>query len=865
MKTCARCGREVESDLNGLCPKCIFAFAVDETEAPPTIEKSGAVEQDLPGIKLLALIGQGGMGKVYRALQVGTGRTVAVKVLAPELAADKRFVERFVSEARAMGRLNHPNIVAAYDAASAGNKHYLVMEFVEGKTCEQALQQQKKRFPEELVVSIGMQAALALAHAAQHNIVHRDIKPGNLMLAKNGVLKLCDMGIAKRGDSGELGLTTIGTSIGTPLYMSPEQASGKDVDNRSDIYSLGATLYHLATGRPPFTGSNIRAVITQHLTAPVPNPRQFVPALSEAFAAVILKMLEKNTSDRYQTPAQVADEFERIQKGRAVVAVVRSKRSTMRHVRTAASSSSSKAGLVAAAAILVALGVVGLVVVANSGGRSRPAPRPSPQDTAQRPPPQAIDAPVAGRKPGIDAQIEEFWKRAEGYLSAPVDNQIREPYEILQRQISAAAASSDRARWEALIPQLIRKAHDQVLNEPWTELKGQARKAISSRQFDEAERLLETWAPRWRYFDEARQVATTPESDRMAMLKEVRFQRVKGVDDLAAQIEKLTREGQFPQAWDLYPKLKEMAEASRVEQTAVGLVRAHIGSATTGTLTQQSIERAWAIAQDIKTRAPIDPPVHRAVDEMMKSVEANFEKVIVKAEERYGQILQAFDKEFAALMLARRYRDARVQIAKILQADDPLLAPLRYESLVSLGKLLQDPAKSGPDLLEEARKFLPPPTAPIPTQSLLRDLRAVLHLEVLCLRAIDGLKDAAANPKKLKDLEHAELSKATRIAVKQADTAGLAPIKATVSVTPGGQTIDLPVAPGDEAKLGREDLLALASFAGVKDEELKLCYMMLAHFAGDSSKASEKAYGLTSDLIAHFGITPAAPAAASPP
>lgn len=867
MNTCVRCGRDFESDVQGLCPRCVFAFAVDQTEAPapPAVKSSSAIDQDLPGIKLLSLIGQGGMGKVYKALQVGTGRTVAVKILAEELAADEKFVSRFVSEARAMGRLNHPNIVAAYDANSAGNKHYLVMEFVEGSTCEQLLAKQHKRFPQDLVVSIGLQAAEALDHAAQHKIVHRDIKPGNLMLAKNGVVKLCDLGIAQRGDSREMGLTTLGTSIGTPLYMSPEQAAGKKVDSRSDIYSLGATLFHLATGRPPFQGANIRGVITQHLTAPVPNPRQFAPHLSEAFAAVIMKMLEKDPEDRYQTPKQVAEEFERIQKGRSVVAATRLKRGTMRHVRAVGArhgtASRSRAGLLAAAGVLVAVAVVAVVALSQN---SRPSAVPRTVREDRPKPPTPPPPPVVEDRPGIEVQIAEFWKRAEGYLAAPVENQIREPYEMLRRHISAASYV-DRPRWEEIVPQYLRKAHDTVLADPWNELQDNARKAIAAGKFDEAERLLDTWPVKWRYFDEARQVPTPPETERMAMLKDVRFQRVKGVDDLVAQIEKLTREGQFAQAWDLYPKLKEMAPSARAEQTALGLVRSHIGSATTGTLTQQSVEHAWTIAQDIKARNPIDQPIHRAVDDIMKAVETGFEKVIVKAEERFRQILEAFDKEFAQMMRARRYRDSRLQIAKILQAEDPLLAPIRYESLVSLGRMLQDPAKSAPDLLEHVRRFLPPPTAPAQTMSLLRDIRAVLHLEVLCLRAVDGLKDSASNSKRLAALEHVELSKATRVTVKQIDTAGLGPIRATVTTAPGNQNVIVPFSPDESGALPITDLLDLASFGGTKDDELKLTYMLLAHFAGDRQKAAEKAYGLMSDLVSHYGITPSAPVASAPP
>ncbi len=247
--------------------------------------------------EILEELGSGGMGKVYRAKDVMLERSVALKTLAPGYAKDPAFVQRLLREARSVARLNHPNIVQIYNFGSIDGTWYLAMEFVDGPSLGQRLK--SGRFSETEAVRIARQVCHALALAHAEGLVHRDIKPDNIMLTSRGDVKLVDLGIAKRLDEDQ-SLTQTGHSMGTPHYISPEQIRGqKDIDARADIYSLGATLYHLVTGHTPYQGASGAVVMSMHLVEPLPDPRRFEPALSEGFCSVLRKMMAKNREERY--------------------------------------------------------------------------------------------------------------------------------------------------------------------------------------------------------------------------------------------------------------------------------------------------------------------------------------------------------------------------------------------------------------------------------------------------------------------------------------------------------------------------------------------------------------------------------------
>jgi len=261
-------------------------------------------QQPIAGYRLLKKLGEGGMGATYLARQLSMNRLVALKILKKGLARDSDFVVRFRREAHLAGRLDHANVVRAISVGESGGFNYLVMEYVKGKSAY-SLIPKGGAMPETLALHIIRQVAEALDYAATRGIIHRDIKPDNIMVTARGDAKLCDFGLA-REESSDTRLTQTGTMMGTAHYVSPEQARGeKDLDIRSDIYSLGATLYHLVTGRTPFQGATAAVVMTKHLTEEVPWAADATPSVSEDCCWLITNMMAKERDDRYQTPAEL--------------------------------------------------------------------------------------------------------------------------------------------------------------------------------------------------------------------------------------------------------------------------------------------------------------------------------------------------------------------------------------------------------------------------------------------------------------------------------------------------------------------------------------------------------------------------------
>jgi len=262
--------------------------------------------------ELISKIGEGGMGTVYKAKDATNGRMVALKVLPPDMAQDKVFMGRFQREALAVTHLEHPNIVRGLDVGNADGAQYIAMEFVDGQDCDRMLTR-RGRIPEKEAVRIAAQVARALEYAGKNRLVHRDIKPANILVMQDGTSKLTDLGLAKSTSATAAKLTQTGITMGTPHYISPEQAMGaSDLDIRSDVYSLGATLYHLVTGRVPFEGSSPAVIVAKHLTEELPNPQDIVPELSDGLVMVLEKMMAKDRDDRYDHPETLAADLEKL-------------------------------------------------------------------------------------------------------------------------------------------------------------------------------------------------------------------------------------------------------------------------------------------------------------------------------------------------------------------------------------------------------------------------------------------------------------------------------------------------------------------------------------------------------------------------
>jgi len=272
------------------------------------------------------LLGRGGMAEVRKGTDSRLGRVVAVKRLRTDLASDATFQARFRREAQSSAALNHPSIVSVYDTGEEMTDHgvaqpYIVMEYVAGRTLRDILREGRKILPERaLEITSGVLSALDYSHRA--GIIHRDIKPGNVMLTPSGDVKVMDFGIARAISDASSTMTATAAVVGTAQYLSPEQARGETVDSRSDVYSAGCLLYELLTGRPPFVGDSPVAVAYQHVREPAQPPSQHDADLPPAIDSIVMKSLAKRVEDRYQSAAAMRSDIERYLAGRPVQAPV---------------------------------------------------------------------------------------------------------------------------------------------------------------------------------------------------------------------------------------------------------------------------------------------------------------------------------------------------------------------------------------------------------------------------------------------------------------------------------------------------------------------------------------------------------------
>ncbi|MFN0196207.1 MAG: serine/threonine protein kinase [Planctomycetaceae bacterium] len=303
-------------DSSGDVPNTKGSKATSDANAKPAAKASaGDAKQpaktvnQLGEFKLVKKLGQGGMGEVYLATQVGLDRKVAIKVLAKQFAKKPDFVQRFYREARSMAKLDHPHIVRCYSVGEDKGVHYVAIEFIDGSSMQNWMDKLGK-------LSIGdamhcvLVAAEALHHAHELGLIHRDVKPDNMLVTTTGILKVSDMGLAKAQDE-DVSMTQSGTGMGTPLYMAPEQArNAKHVDLRTDIYALGCSLYYFLTGKLPFTGENAMELIVAKEKGTFSPARRLNSEIPERLDLIIDKMISKNPAHRYASCAEVIRDLE---------------------------------------------------------------------------------------------------------------------------------------------------------------------------------------------------------------------------------------------------------------------------------------------------------------------------------------------------------------------------------------------------------------------------------------------------------------------------------------------------------------------------------------------------------------------------
>lgn len=258
--------------------------------------------------ELIEKIGEGGMGLVYKAKCHLLNRYVAIKILKPEFTEDEDFINRFKKESLSSASLSHPNIVSIYDVGNEDGLYYIVMEYVKGKTLKEIIKEKAPLSYYE-IINISRQICLALEHAHMNNIIHRDIKPQNILITNDGIVKVADFGIARASDSATL--TNTGNVIGSVYYISPEQARGGYTDEKTDLYSLGTVMYEMSTGRVPFMAESPVVIALKHIQDEVTKPSDINPKIPPALEDIILKCLEKNPADRYESAGALIKDLDR--------------------------------------------------------------------------------------------------------------------------------------------------------------------------------------------------------------------------------------------------------------------------------------------------------------------------------------------------------------------------------------------------------------------------------------------------------------------------------------------------------------------------------------------------------------------------
>jgi eukaryotic-like serine/threonine-protein kinase len=280
--------------------------------------------------RVLGRLGVGGMATVYLAEDSSLGRKVALKVMADRYSDDGEFVERFRREAQAAARLNHPNIIAVYDRGEADGRPYIAMEYLQGRTLKQVIQAEGP-LPPERAIAIAMQVLAGLRYAHEHGVVHRDVKPHNVLVGDDGRIKVTDFGIAHAGDPQ---MTEVGSIVGTAQYLSPEQARGRAVGPQTDIYSLGVVLYEMLAGRVPFEGDSSVAIAMQHVSDQAPPLRALAPDVPESLALVVAHAMLKDPAQRYGSADEFSSDLDRVRRGLVPIAATAAHTAVIPHEPT---------------------------------------------------------------------------------------------------------------------------------------------------------------------------------------------------------------------------------------------------------------------------------------------------------------------------------------------------------------------------------------------------------------------------------------------------------------------------------------------------------------------------------------------------
>ncbi|HEX7898981.1 MAG TPA: protein kinase [Planctomycetota bacterium] len=814
----------------------------------------GAGKLQIPGYEILSKIGQGAMGSVYKARQVSMDRVVAVKVLAGRYSKDRSFVERFLREARAVAKLNHENVISGIDVGELAGLHYFVMEFVDGAPVT-SIMRKEPRIPEKRCLEIGQHVARALSHAHKHGIVHRDVKPENIMITSSGVAKLCDLGLAKQ-TKGDTGATMDGQSVGTPNYISPEQARGEEnIDIRSDIYSLGCTLYHMATGTTPFDGPNPMVVMTKHVTEWAEQPKKRHPGLSDGFNGLVVKMMQKRREDRPQDPEALLTEIDILLRGGVVprhdgpstrVPPPPTSRVDRRPITTSRPphKSASSAPLVVGGAVaaIVLIGLLAMNVVGKPGGPVAPPPI---VDKTPKPPPDVSPGPSSD---GYKAQIESF--RQLFYPELEKDgraDRFSYPYSTLLKKIEAAKAALDSVAakaWQEEMDRFVKAADEGAAKTSgWDDIKKRAKAHSDATRFAQALEEIGKLKDVYRSFSDTVPTAVGKEAAEIS-------DKIK--EDIRTTFANTMRqaEGQFrnPQARnDAYGTLDSLlvsgdpAKKADVEATRTRFFQEELREIAGDDPTPDKVARANARVEELKKLHAGQAGAIALLDRLAQGLSTAQKTAVTAAGLKAVEALAAFRPKFDAALKARDLAAARRALADLCLPKDAAVQaavmPAPGTDPSALRNFL-DPARAAPTdvrkivaMAEEGVAF----TGKNPNEPAREAYLALRHaalLEDLCEMALEGAKVQARDTAKFKAfsaaLQTAGVAESPRIR-KPGELA------LEVSSTASSPRVPVLLTPksAPQATLTEDDIVALAKRApaAAADPQFALKAFLLYHNA----------------------------------
>jgi serine/threonine-protein kinase len=838
-----------------------------QAKAPPAPQQ-GRIS--IPGYEIISKIGQGGMGVVYKARQISMDRPVAIKVLSARFAKDKSFSDRFMREARAVARLNHENVISGIDAGEVGGVRYFVMEYVDGIPLSRIFHREG-RLSEERCLDVARQIARALAHAHRHGIVHRDVKPENIMITGDGVAKLCDLGLARR-ESGEVESTMDGTSVGTPNYISPEQARGENnIDIRTDIYSLGATLYHMSTGTPPFSGDNPMIIMTKHVTTELEPPRERRPELSEGFSNLVVKMMQKLREDRHLNPEVLLAAIENVAQSNTDIrkAVATGGEPVLRHRTARALSPTAQLRAVRSRGtkphvpILIGAGVlvfIVIVLVLSSMGNGKPPDpgggsggNPGGGAGGTKPPPVE---PGGGDLAQVLKNVKAFQALTDDEIRGKSPDRFTRPYGTIQARIRDHADRGEFAAEKLWREELVgyKKKVNGLINERiWNEIRDKAMGFHSAGKLNDALKELKGFKEVYRWFQRGeQQVMTEAGVQHQALVARITGELREAYAKAKSAAERAFNDPvKRDEAYGMLDALAVIATSSQqleIEQTRRRFFRSEVAGILGENPTADLFAKARERLKHLKTLHPAKPRIYNMLDKEIEDLERREQKMVAKAAAQIGGVYTSgFVPKFHAALKGRDLVTARRELhtlcfgasnapyQSLLLADWPDRDLL--EAYLSPDRTAFENGAKLEAMAVQAHKAAQSPV----TKELWLDLRTLVLLEGVMEDAVRGAEVVSKDLGRFRE-GYSDALKDAKSAVRTPGAAGGGvALKVTLSGDPPERVVHLTPRPATEPSLSTGDIAALVKRAPKSGDAFRTLKLFLFYYyEGDLSAAKSR-------------------------